>query len=54
VPYQAVQRWVAEHSLLPDASFWIDRVHHGTLVSMTVSELEQGRAAGRLARAILQ
>lgn len=53
VPYQQVQRWVAEHSRLPDASFWIDRVHHGTLVSMTVSELEQGRAAGRLARAIL-
>lgn len=53
VPYQDVQRWVAENSRLPDASFWIDRVHHGTLVSMTVSEVEQGRAAGRLARAIL-
>ncbi|WP_199873356.1 ABC transporter substrate-binding protein [Ideonella sp. A 288] len=53
VPYPEVARWVTEHSRLPDASFWIDRVHHGTLVSMTVSELEQGRAAGRLARAIL-
>ena len=53
VPYQTVQRWVAEHSPLPDASFWIDRVHHGTLASVTVSETEQGRAAGRLARAIL-
>ena len=53
VPYQAVQRWVVEHSALPDASFWIDRVFHGTLASVTVSELEQGRAAGRLARAIL-
>lgn len=53
VPYQAVQRWVAEHGTLPDASFWIDRIHHGTLASVTVSELEQGRAAGRLARAIL-
>ncbi len=53
VPYQAVQRWVVEHGGLPDASFWIDRIHHGTLASVTVSELEQGRAAGRLARAIL-
>lgn len=53
VPYQAVQRWVVEHSRLPDASFWIDRIFHGTLASVTVSELEQGRAAGRLARAIL-
>jgi len=53
VPYQAVQRWAAEHSLLPDASFWIDRVHFGVLASVTVSEREQGLAAGRLARAIL-
>lgn len=53
VPYPVVQRWVVEHSLLPDASFWIDRVFHGTLASVTVSELEQGRSAGRLARAIL-
>jgi ABC-type uncharacterized transport system substrate-binding protein len=53
VPYQAVQRWVVEHSRLPDASFWVDRIFHGTLASVTVSELEQGRAAGRLARAIL-
>jgi ABC-type uncharacterized transport system substrate-binding protein len=53
VPYHALQRWVVEHSRLPDASFWIDRIHHGTLASVTVSELEQGRAAGRLARAIL-
>lgn len=53
VPYQQVQRWVAENSRLPDASFWIDRVHHGTLASMTVSETAQGQAAGRLARAVL-
>ena len=53
VPYQAVQRWVVENSRLPDTSFWIDRIFHGTLASVTVSELEQGRAAGRLARAIL-
>ena len=50
----AVQRWAAEHSLLPDASFWIDRVHHGNLASVTVSELAQGRSAGLLARAILR
>ena len=53
VPYQAVQRWTAEHSRLPDFSFWIDRVHFGTLCAVTVSEREQGRAAGRIARAIL-
>jgi len=53
VPYQQVQRWTAEHSRLPDASFWIDRIHHGVLASVTVSELEQGRAAGALARAVL-
>jgi ABC transporter substrate binding protein len=48
-----VQRWTVENSLLPDASFWIDRIHYGVLASVTVSEHEQGRAAGRLARAIL-
>lgn len=53
VPYQDVQRWTAEHSSLPDLSFWVDRVHHGTLVAVTVSEREQGLAAGRLARQIL-
>ncbi len=53
VPYQDVQRWTVEHSSLPDLSFWVDRVHHGTLVAVTVSEREQGLAAGRLARQIL-
>lgn len=53
VPYQTVQRWVCENSRLPEISFWIDRVHYGVLVSVTVSEREQGLAAGRLARAIL-
>lgn len=53
VPYQDVLRWTADHSTLPDFSFWIDRVHYGTLVAVTVSEHEQGLAAGRLARAIL-
>ena len=54
VPDQIVQRWVAEHIRLPDASFWVDRIHNGTLASVTVSEVEQGRAAGALARAILR
>jgi ABC-type uncharacterized transport system substrate-binding protein len=53
VPYPLVQRWTVENSRVPDASFWIDRVHNGVLASVTVSEREQGRAAGRLARAIL-
>ncbi|WP_018410043.1 ABC transporter substrate-binding protein [Methyloversatilis thermotolerans] len=53
MPYQTVQRWVADNSRRPDLSFWIDRVHHGVLCSVTVSEREQGLAAGRLARAIL-
>lgn len=53
VPYQDVLRWTAENSRLPDLGFWIDRVHHGTLVAVTVSEREQGLAAGRLARRIL-
>lgn len=53
VPYQQVQRWVVENSRTPDVSFWIDRIHFGTLASVTVSEREQGVAAGRLARAIL-
>ncbi|MCB1916623.1 MAG: hypothetical protein KDG52_13020 [Rhodocyclaceae bacterium] len=53
VPYQQVQRWVVENSRLPDISFWIDRVFHGVLASVTVSEREQGLAAGRLARSIL-
>lgn len=53
VPYQDVLRWTAEHSRLPDFSYWIDRIHYGTLASVTVSEREQGLAAGRIARAIL-
>lgn len=53
VPYQEVLRWTAEHSKLPDIGFWIDRVHYGTLAAVTVSEREQGLAAGRIARGIL-
>src|SRR3990172_4973095 len=53
VPYQDVLKWTAENSTLPDFGYWIDRVHYGTLSAVTVSEREQGLAAGRLARAIL-
>ncbi len=53
VPYQAVLRWTAENSQLPDFGFWVDRVHYGTPCAVTVSEWEQGAAAGRIARAIL-
>jgi ABC-type uncharacterized transport system substrate-binding protein len=53
VTYQEVQKWTVENSRLPDFAFWIDRVHYGTLGAMTVSEREQGRAAGRIARGIL-
>lgn len=53
VPYQEVLRWTVDNSRLPDFSFWVDRVYYGTLCSVTVSEREQGRAAGRIARAIL-
>jgi len=53
VPYQDVLKWTAENSRLPDFGYWVDRVHYGTLAAVTVSEREQGLAAGRLARAIL-
>ncbi len=53
VPYQEVLKWTAENSRLPDFGFWVDRVHYGTLCAVTVSEQEQGLAAGRIARAIL-
>jgi ABC-type uncharacterized transport system substrate-binding protein len=48
-----VMKWTAEHSRLPDLSLWGLRVKAGTLAAVTVSDREQGLAAGRLARAIL-
>lgn len=53
IPYQDVLKWTAANSRLPDFGFWIDRVYYGTLAAVTVSEREQGLAAGRLARAVL-
>lgn len=51
--YEEVLRWTAEHSRLPDFSFWDTRVERGTLVAVAVSGIEQGRLAGRMARRIL-
>lgn len=53
VPFEAVLRWVAEHSPLPDFSFWDSRVALGTLCAVAVSGYEQGLAAGEIARVIL-
>ncbi len=53
VTYQEVLEWTAENCILPDFSFWKDRVTYGTLCVVSVSGFEQGLAAGRLARAIL-
>lgn len=51
--YEEVLRWTAEHSRLPDFSFWSTRVERGTLGAVTVSGIEQGRQAGLIARRIL-
>lgn len=51
--YEQVLRWTAEHSRLPDFSFWDTRVERGTLCAVTVDGVEQGRTAGQLARRIL-
>ena len=53
VPYLDVLRWTAEHSTLPDFTFWKDRISHGSLCTVTVSGYEQGLAAGKIARGIL-
>ena len=54
VPYIDVLKWTAENSRLPDFSFWKDRIFYGTLCTVSVSGYEQGVAAGRLARSILE
>lgn len=51
--YEEVSRWTVENSKLPDFSFWDTRVERGTLCSVTVSGIEQGRLAGGMARRIL-
>lgn len=53
VSFQEVLQWTAEHSKLPDFSFWGNRVSLGTLCAVTVSGYEQGLAAGRIAHKIL-
>lgn len=54
VPWQEVVRWTAENSNLPDFTFWKDRISFGTLCAVYVSGYEQGRAAGKIARGILE
>jgi ABC-type uncharacterized transport system substrate-binding protein len=51
--YEEVLRWTADNSQLIDFSFWDTRVERGTLLAVTVSGIEQGRLAGRMARRIL-
>lgn len=53
VPFKELHQWVAENSKIPDVSFWLDRIKHGTLAGVAVSALEQGRKAGLAARLIL-
>lgn len=53
VPYQQAMRWIAEHSRLPDLTFWEDRVDHGGLCGVCVTGYGQGQEAGSLARSIL-
>jgi ABC-type uncharacterized transport system substrate-binding protein len=53
VPYTEVLKWTAENSMLPDFSFWKDRISYGTLCTVTVSGYEQGLSAGKIARGIL-
>lgn len=53
VPFKELQQWVAESSRIPDVSFWLDRIKHGTLAGVAVSSLDQGRKAGQAARQIL-
>jgi ABC-type uncharacterized transport system substrate-binding protein len=53
VPYEDVLKWTAQHSPIPDFSFWESRIGPGTLCVVTVSGYEQGLAAGRIARGIL-
>lgn len=54
VPWQQVIQWTVENSALPDFTFWKDRISFGTLCAVYVSGYEQGRAAGEIARAILE
>lgn len=51
--YEEVLRWTASNSRIPDFSFWDTRIERGTLCAVTVSGIEQGREAGRIAKQIL-
>jgi ABC-type uncharacterized transport system substrate-binding protein len=54
VPWQEAYHWTVKNSKLPDCSFWGDRIEHGNLVGIAVSGYQQGLAAGKLAREILE
>ncbi|MDB5812886.1 MAG: hypothetical protein JWN23_3 [Rhodocyclales bacterium] len=51
--YEEVLHWTADNSKLIDFSFWDTRIERGTLLAVTVSGVEQGLLAGRMARRIL-
>jgi ABC-type uncharacterized transport system substrate-binding protein len=53
VHFADVLKWTADHSRLPDFSFWDSRIPYGTLCAVAVSGYAQGLEAGRMARAIL-
>lgn len=53
VSLEQVQHWMVENSMLPDFTFWRDRINKGTLCAVTVSGFAQGKAAGEMARGIL-
>lgn len=50
---EVVLPWTTDHGTLPDFSFRDPRVERGTLCTMAVSGIEQGRLAGQMARRIL-
>jgi len=54
VPWEEAYSWTVENNKLPDCSLWDERVEHGNLVGIAVSGYQQGLAAGKLAREILE
>lgn len=53
VDYEAILKWTAANSKLPDFAFWESRVDRGTLCAVAVSGYQQGLIAGQMARKIL-
>lgn len=48
-----LSRWTVQNNRLPDVALWDGPVQRGSLAAVSVSEREQGLAAGRMARVIL-